>query len=639
MAEPQIKKSRLSDHGSGRSFQEVWTEKYGVVESNGKALCLLCHVTVVSRTWNVKRHFETNHRWLLEKNEEERKEYIFHQLQEKKHEPNIFLKFLKVPTNLTSASFCIAHSIAQHGKALNEGEFIKETLLKCAPLLFQDMINKDAIIQRISDLPVSRNTIKDNMMTMIFDVQQQLIGDLNQCQFFSICLDETADITSSARLAVITRFYNGQTMREELVKLEKMPISTSGYEICNVVIKIFNDLGIDISKVVSVLTNGAPNMAGNNGGFVKLFMESIGHPVVPFHCNIHQEVLCANLGVNELQDVLTTVTKIVNLIASRPFQKQEFVVLLQEVELTYSGRLMHNNLRWLSRGKVLEIFVHCYEEIKSFIENKNIEQFPQLSDVEWASNLMFFTDLSVHMNELNLKLQGFGKSIDITLGYVKAFETKLQIFKRDVETKTYKYFPRLKKYFDEVNSGGQNEMEPLLVKYLHILNSIIDQFGERFNKFRSLEQTFKIIKYPDVVVYTAMDLDDFQWLPIEELELQLAEFQSSNWTTVFVDLRSQLEDLERNCQLNEESYSEQEILNAWSRIPDSFSALKVLAMALLTIFHSTYSCETLFSALNNIRVDNRSRNLLTEDLSDACMGLRCTKYIPSISELTIKSQE
>ncbi|KAK1336442.1 hypothetical protein QTO34_004249 [Cnephaeus nilssonii] len=70
---------------------------------------------------------------------------------------------------------------------------------------------------------------------------------------------------------------------------------------------------------------------------------------------------------------------------------------------------MYNNVRWLSRGKVLERFVECFEEIKVFLDDKDLGNFPQLNDDKWVNNLMLFTDLSVHINELNLKLQARGQ--------------------------------------------------------------------------------------------------------------------------------------------------------------------------------------------------------------------------------------
>ncbi|KAK1338957.1 hypothetical protein QTO34_019626 [Cnephaeus nilssonii] len=60
-------------------------------------------------------------------------------------------------------------------------------------------------------------------------------------------------------------------------------------------------------------------------------------------------------------------------------------------------------------------------------------------------------------------------------------------------------------------------------------------------------------------------------------------------------------------------------------------------MALLTIFPSTYFCEALFSALNNIKTNKRNR--LTDEVSSACLGLKCTKYQPSIEDLANEIQQ
>ncbi|KAK1346697.1 hypothetical protein QTO34_000557 [Cnephaeus nilssonii] len=176
------------------------------------------------------------------------------------------------------------------------------------------------------------------------------------------------------------------------------------------------------------------------------------------------------------------------------------------------------------------------------------------------------------------------------------------------------------------------------MKYQHVLDSLLDQFSDRFSQFRSLEQTMKIIKYPDVVVYSILELNGFQWMQIDDLEMQLAEFQDSMWAQVFVDLRSKLENLERCCLENqEECHYEQEIWSAWNPLPDTFSTLKNISMALLTIFPSTYFCEALFSALNNIKTNKRNR--LTDEVSSACLGLKYTKYQPSIEDLANEIQQ
>ncbi|KAK1335297.1 hypothetical protein QTO34_004882 [Cnephaeus nilssonii] len=207
----------------------------------------------------------------------------------------------------------------------------------------------------------SRNIIKDRIMRLNTNVQHQLKRDIRKCKYFSIFLDETTDVTSHAQLAIIGRYSDGLTMREELIKLVSVPTSKSGSKICKVVIQTFHDLSIDISKGVSVTTDGAPNMVGEKVGFVKLFTEAIGHPIVPFHCIIHQEALCAKAGFTDLND-LTLCTR---LLFSR---------------FLYSNAVSSHIRHPSAKGKVLERFVECFEEIKVFLDDKDLGNFPQLND-------------------------------------------------------------------------------------------------------------------------------------------------------------------------------------------------------------------------------------------------------------------
>ena len=78
--------------------------------------------------------------------------------------------------------------------------------------------------------------------------------------------------------------------------------------------------------------------------------------------------------------MLSIVTKVVNLISARALHKRQFSLLLNEVESAHNGLLMYNNVRWLSRGKVLERFVECLNETKLFLTMKNNNDFPEFDD-------------------------------------------------------------------------------------------------------------------------------------------------------------------------------------------------------------------------------------------------------------------
>jgi hypothetical protein len=49
---------------------------------------------------------------------------------------------------------------------------------------------------------------------------------------------------------------------------------------------------------------------------------------------------------------------------------------------------MYNNVRWLSRGSVLQRFVECLDEINMFLMNEKLS-FQELYDVVWIHRLMF----------------------------------------------------------------------------------------------------------------------------------------------------------------------------------------------------------------------------------------------------------
>ena len=87
----------------------------------------------------------------------------------------------------------------------------------------------------------------------------------------------------------------------------------------------------------------------------------------------------------------------------------------------YKELKMYNNVRWLSRGLVLKRFVECFNEIKIFLNDHHIS-YQELSDYKWVSKLMFFADFCEHLNELKVKLQGSGKALDVTLGYIETFK-------------------------------------------------------------------------------------------------------------------------------------------------------------------------------------------------------------------------
>ena len=114
---------------------------------------------------------------------------------------------------------------------------------------------------------------------------------------------------------------------------------------------------------MSVCEDGAPSMMGYKKGFMS-FVKKENKNISVVHCLYHRE----NLAAKEIQEDLTIVFKqvvsVVNFIKSRPLHTRLFHELCDEMGTEHNGFLFHSNIRWLSRGKVLERVANLQNEIK-----------------------------------------------------------------------------------------------------------------------------------------------------------------------------------------------------------------------------------------------------------------------------------
>ncbi|GFV61405.1 general transcription factor II-I repeat domain-containing protein 2A [Trichonephila clavipes] len=122
---------------------------------------------------SVKRHFETNHKSFCEKSEPEQNELIASAIKDRNKQSTSMFKYVSKNCHTGAASYSAANAIARHSKPFQEGEFLKVAWLACEPSLFDDFDNKDKIIQRIKDVPLSRNTMKDRILKLAENVTDQ----------------------------------------------------------------------------------------------------------------------------------------------------------------------------------------------------------------------------------------------------------------------------------------------------------------------------------------------------------------------------------------------------------------------------------------------------------------------------------
>ena len=167
---------------------------------------------------------------------------------------------------------------------------------------------------------------------------------------------------------------------------------------------------------------------------------SESHEIMRYHCIIHQEALCTKaIG---LEVVMSPVSKYVNFIRSHALNHRQFKIVLDEFNAEYSDICFYTEVRWLSRGKVLEHDFELRNFIAEFLLSKCRDCL--LTNPEFVSDVGYLADITNHPNSFNTQLQGKSNNILDMIASVDAFTNKLTHLKRQLAREDITHFSLLK---------------------------------------------------------------------------------------------------------------------------------------------------------------------------------------------------
>ena len=243
-------------------------------------------------------------------------------------------------------------------------------------------------------------------------------------------MDESSDTSDTAQLSIFIRGVDSTLcVTEELLGLKSMHGTTTGKDLFEEVSKCINEMGLPWDKLVGLTTDGVPAMCGKKNGLVGRIREKMREDnageLTAYHCIKHQESLCGK--ALEMDHVLSGVTQAVNFIRARGLNHRQFKSFLDELGSEYGDVPYHTEVRWLSRGRVLNRCFELSEEICQFMESKG-KDTTELRDQTFLCELAFMGDIKSHRNALNLRLQGRGHVITDIHATVKVFHTKLHLW-------------------------------------------------------------------------------------------------------------------------------------------------------------------------------------------------------------------
>uniref|UniRef100_A0A8C1WTV5 Uncharacterized protein n=1 Tax=Cyprinus carpio TaxID=7962 RepID=A0A8C1WTV5_CYPCA len=167
------------------------------------------------------------------------------------------------------------------------------------------------------------------------------------------------------------------------------------------------------------------------------------------HCMVHCEALAAKKMPVLFDSMLNQSMKMINLIKSGPLISRLFGVLLPGHEQL----LLHTEVRWLSRGRVLQRLYELREEVKWFLTEIKSDLANHLDDTMWLAFLSYLVNKFDRLNGLNLSLQGRETHILLLADKVHAFTQKLDLWHDCISRGNCDMFPSLADFITDAGTS------------------------------------------------------------------------------------------------------------------------------------------------------------------------------------------
>lgn len=597
-----VKRKSSADDSSAskkksRQYHDGYLE-YGFIEGQDglRPECVFCGEKLANDSMKpsrLKRHQETRHSHSIGESREyfERKK----QLALSKRSQDIRKSFERAGSDLlavTEASFDCSLLIAQAKKPHNIGEqLVKPSCLKIVQRLFGAHA-----VEKVKSVPLSDSTVKDRIDKMAVDCQIQLLEKLKNVDF-AIQLDETTTVAGESILIVYVQYIDGEDLKQDILMSKNLETTTTGHDIFMAVDSFISSHNLPYENLVACCSDGAAAMMGKNKGFNSRLTEKAPHCLI-FHCMLHRQALASKKLSADLSDTLATVVKVVNFIKARPGNKRLFAQLCEDE--AHQTLLLHTEVRWLSRGKVLERFMELQEKIKEFLNKHNPRLCEQLTEQFWIK-AAYLADMFSLYNETNKRMQGPETNIVHCKDALDAYVRKLNYREEKMSKGELQHFPLLQK-----QSAGTVRAS-LRTEFTRHMSMLREEINSRF-----ADVSEHLTKESWVLNPYNSSLGDVEYLGCED---ELCDLQADSVAKEY---------------LHKMGYKKFWIVKGHSVAP---RLAKHALRRVILPFSTTYLSETAFSALVAIKTKARNRLDVHQDFR-----LAVTSITPDITSLAKRMQ-
>uniref|UniRef100_A0A9J7Z8E8 DUF4371 domain-containing protein n=1 Tax=Cyprinus carpio carpio TaxID=630221 RepID=A0A9J7Z8E8_CYPCA len=369
----------------------------------------------------ITRHLNSKHPGCVEKP----KEYFLRKKDGLQAQQKVITSLSTQSKVTLKASYMVAARVARSKKAFTIAE---ELILPSAVDMCRELLG-DAAATKIQSIPLSDDTVARRIVDMSDDIECQLVERIKASPYFAIQLDESTDISNSALLLVFVRYCMDSNLCEDLLFCKELPTRTAADNVMHCLNEYFTEKGLDWKYCSGICTDGAAAMTGKHRGVVKQIQERA--PEAKWtHCFLHRESLATKHMSPELHEVMNIAVKTVNYIKKNALNSRCFAALCERLDADHLQLLYHSEIRWLSRGCVLNRLFELRKEVHTFLEEQRSPLAEHYTDDQFCAKLAYLSDIFDQLNQLNVSMQGRNSTVFLVSDKIEGFKKKLILWNR-----------------------------------------------------------------------------------------------------------------------------------------------------------------------------------------------------------------
>ena len=281
------------------------------------------------------------------------------------------------------------------------------------------------------------------------DILHQVVADLKASHTkFSQQLDETTDVANFSQLIAFVHYVTGDKIKEEFL-CKHLTSTAKVIDVKRILDDFYTNNSLTWSMVSAVCTDGAYAMIRCNYGLRGLIKGDAPHITIT-HCMLHRHALMSKTLLSSLADVLKIVVETVNYVKGRPLNHRIFMQLCELMDSEFKVLLHHSEVRWLSRGKVMNRVFVLRVELLEFLRDHNHRHAKHFNNLSFYLTLAYLADIFAALNHLNCQMKGGGVNVIEAEEKFCVFQRKLELWWQRLENDNFANFPLL----DEIASNS-----------------------------------------------------------------------------------------------------------------------------------------------------------------------------------------